>query len=1491
MSYSLQLRLKDGTYQDADLSETDAGNLAQQYEDDQRQATFDDLSLTLDDTDGAWIALFSQAALPPTDQYPAKFGFRLLQDGVPFWEGDLDYTSVEHDDESATTQVRVTDALSRLSLHNAETLKRDYSAIVIVEGVKHTKVLAVNSVLAADGSPLVAGDVLQLGHMKPQQGGGVNLFKQELTVVSVDTGANTITFKQPLKAHYVPGDAIIVEDPWYKGVTAQWALEALLDKVPGFDDPAHRVIDYDGVTWSDVIDVLDLGNKDVGAGVQLVADWVNAQVSSACNVIIIRGRERVSDPAPVKALDDLVGEATQLQPVGADRYDYVKITGRDKHWARRGVNLFAGNALSLEFPFSSDRARLQQVADRYYDYWGRYREMYVDTPVADDGMAYTLGKRVSLGGIIYKTVKASQDLEDNGELSLDLMGESGILPDPGAYDQDDIVDEDEDPPEPVDFVCTHNYSDTFNALFPRLEHRRLVASWEQVGTGDGGKAILGWVGYRLLEFRWRYPYDEGLVSRVWRFYITVWADGKDRDNAHYHFSAEPILQPDGWYYARGRVRAGKLWWADVVAVTEALKEGIPSNENSSSSSDDTVPGTDISEWDYTRPGTPAGVKKLKGISTKSKKFYEITLNTDETGTGSEHDNTRLKRALLAEVEPLVAPIGTPALAPVQLTGTVAVVAGAVDVVGTGTLFTQEVDEGDAIMIASATPDETTPTYGVLRVLDDTHLEIDDTWGGATGSFNLYNGWPDTNPAWVQAPSKVIKGIAARRGKVRVVIHKEDDEVIDVRFRVCDRVARRSPWAVEGAETPMQALVLRLSRTFSLANSGIYSYDPSTSAWAPTNPPGVYHIKTDYPAWPVGARFIYGQAGQFLLQLWRRSPDQATCLSVSMDKSGTWALCVLPAGYLINGVGERFVDISEAGNGKTIYVVARDSGGAYHCLRSPDAGATWHIGATDVHFYNASYPVASPADAMTVYVTRVVNLVNCLFKSEDGGDNFTQMASFPDTTQLPCILAMPQSAGSLIVLEVNPPLMWRTGDGGATYSADIRPISATYSLSPRPILARDPSDPETIYTAGRLFDSHSALVGWWFAVSHKGMATVSADWTVYTYTDHTYYPMQIIVDPLNPLNIYISVPGAPFVLISNDGGVTWTEATGFPGGDDGIYDPDQGLCVFGEIGAPPQDRVPIYALGYNGAQHTRSLWDSTDDGDSWARYWQDASITMTGPWAAIAREPDDTTGQTIYRGMEGVGVKVSSNKGEDSDNWLTLGSKWRKILVPPSSSYGYVVDNPGSLFRTATRKNTPPILWQKIAPPGVTAASACYDPSDPKTLHLLGDDGLVYTTLDATAITPAWDAGQPTGFTTSNAQEIICPASGVLWVVGKREVIDGTSTVIRHSVDGAATFTNPTDPNVGITSLDIGQVFVTASGALIVLSSNGTPGLWRSPDAGVTWTNPYMGVKCYGVAPMPDDAGSLVLGCDGVIQLSSDDGVTWVAGGSTGDVNKKFLAVC
>lgn len=576
MSWSVEFRDKSGQYSAVDLPEEDAGTLNCQFEDAERRISFDELTLTLNNINGNWDDVFSKTNLPPTDLYPNCYGFRLKKDGVSVWEGDLDYASVKFDEEKAVVNVTVADALARLKHYNAAHLKRDYTSIAIVSGTKDTKILSVNSVLDANGEPLTEGDEIKLAHVKANG----KIVYQTLIVNSVNQSNNTITFKKRLKCEYNSQDEIEVVKPWYRGKTAEWLMNALLDLCNWPE--AKRSINYENSVYTDVVDIADFEGKNAGEALHMVAEYVNCLIFCDVDTIIIKERTK-SGSGTILEIDDIMNASPYI-PVGADRYDLIKINGRDDRKVQVGISPLAGNTLEIDFPFSRDRDRLKSIADRYYDYWARYRPCFKDVAIFYDGNI-ALDSRVSVDDVAYKVTRVSRDLSDTGVVTLDLIAEEGILPDTSLYDEDTLEDDDEEPPPPLNFTMTKSYSDEFKALWPAEDYPRLI-SWDVI-TDEGPPPKIQRKMIRLYEFRWTYPYDEKVP--VWRFYITIWRDGKDRDTPRKHKAIKPIMQSNGYYYAKIYLPAGKKWWADCQAVLEDLRQSEISDANSSSTEDDDIP--------------------------------------------------------------------------------------------------------------------------------------------------------------------------------------------------------------------------------------------------------------------------------------------------------------------------------------------------------------------------------------------------------------------------------------------------------------------------------------------------------------------------------------------------------------------------------------------------------------------------------------------------------------------------------------------------------------------------------------------------------------------------------------------------------------------------------------------------------------------------------------------------------------------------------------
>lgn len=576
MAWTLEFRDKAGTYAAVDLPEEEAGSLTEQFENQDHDIAWDSLTLSLDNGDGAWDTVFTKANLPPTDSYPAKYGFLVKKDGSAYWEGDLDYDSVKFDNNTQRVSVTVDDALSRLKSYNAARFRRDYSAIAIVSGTKHSKKLTVNSVLDADGEPLGLGDVVKIAHVKPNS----NILEQELEVKSVNTGTNEITFKKRLKANYTAGDAIVVDEPWHRGKTAQWLMEGLLD-FAGW--PAAKVsISYDDVTYTDIIDIADFTDKNVGEALAQVAMRVNCWVHCAVDTLTVSERCDTGVGAVI-AIDALYGEEDDMPaPVGAERYDLIRVKGRDDREVRVGLNPLGGKVLDIEFPFTKDYDELKDIADRLYAEWAQYRGSYENLPVWDTtGLVFN--GRVSINSVEYRVTKLSRDLEETGLVRLDLREVTGILPDISEYEDNQLEIDDEDPPPPLNFTMTKSYSSMFNSLWPAADYPRLKTVETVVTTAPGNTDTVK-KQWRLYELRWTYPYDETVP--VWRFHVTIWKDGKDRDTEKKHKTVMPIMQSDGYYYSKVYLPAGKLWWGDVFAKLDDLRESEISDENSSAIDDD-----------------------------------------------------------------------------------------------------------------------------------------------------------------------------------------------------------------------------------------------------------------------------------------------------------------------------------------------------------------------------------------------------------------------------------------------------------------------------------------------------------------------------------------------------------------------------------------------------------------------------------------------------------------------------------------------------------------------------------------------------------------------------------------------------------------------------------------------------------------------------------------------------------------------------------------
>ena len=910
-------------------------------------------------------------------------------------------------------------------------------------------------------------------------------------------------------------------------------------------------------------------------------------------------------------------------------------------------------------------------------------------------------------------------------------------------------------------------------------------------------------------------------------------------------------------------------------------------------------GNETGDVSFTRPGTPSRIKLLKGLTTETKKFYKVSLNKVETpGTSSETDNTKLKRKYLEAVEVFTAPVGTDTLTPLQLSGTVSVANGAKAVVGLGTHFLAECMVGDAIMmVSSGTPTTSTATYGVLSVEDDTHLTIDDSFGGTTISGGtIWNGWPDTNatlggadedPLWEQQEDKVIKGPAAAKGFVRVAVQHAEGEHLTPMFRLRDQSGATSPWAQESDVVGSTGALIKVGRKTD-TGPGVWCIDltaasPAWTKWAnpaaglytgggSTNPHGIAkNYRGGYAL--VVAQTVYSASGMRLFRY---------------DVSGAAPVDITPVGYYCNSDARMSISICQA-DGLTVYgTFYKILDATTHVLRSADGGFTWTERATS----SGLYCLACPSDPNSVYLLDYLGGI--VYHSGDGGNTFGA--------------ALGVGPGASIQVDWNNSLILYICHGNGFFigtvtlgSPDTISLSANLAQTNTHALAsvQDPTDPLTIYYVG----GDNATGKTCLCKTTKGQAVTAADWTKALGPTGSGIGYDITIDPNNPQWLFLSMinytAGSVTVLYSSDRGATLLSAPAFPGADYMDHLESVMLCFLGSFGPSGPDKQAVLGIGYNAALTPpgRKVSETMDWGASFGDTWN-SPATMSPVDAQLVIPPGT---DTIVRidGGENLYAKFSQDGAESWDVLCSVRDKYVKALFGSTTNVCYLVAyNTGdnhqiirSLDWTVQPRN-----WIRIGYTGKSVKAACMDTD--AHVWLLLTDGSVTESTNAMDATPTWSAPIATGFNADMALDIFYDGT-TLWVVGTRDAAHGQNFVLAGSADAGITWVPAdgsgiyADPSASITEIDQNSLYIdpTTPTRMFLSSSAGSNGIWRTTDGALTWTQVYSTSEVYCVVALVDLLGGYMAGSKGLWLISRDYGVTWIATeDNPGATTTKWLAL-
>lgn len=307
-----------------------------------------------------------------------------------------------------------------------------------------------------------------------------------------------------------------------------------------------------------------------------------------------------------------------------------------------------------------------------------------------------------------------------------------------------------------------------------------------------------------------------------------------------------------------------------------------------------------------------------------------------------------------------------------------------------------------------------------------------------------------------------------------------------------------------------------------------------------------------------------------------------------------------------------------------------AGGDLGVYRSDDRGKTWMLAVQGMDGLSV-HPIAAPPWAPgTVWATAGGRE----YSSADRGTHWEPLLQSPRDTSnvLPPVVRFVFDASSTgtayaATTQASASSVYKTTDAGASWSATGPTPALQSPLGNEVALTIDPLDSRILYfTASGFFLDVGA------ASTFKSM-DAGASWMELTAPALA----TLAIDPTAPATIYgganINLP--PDVFHSTDGGLTWSDLPGSPGGI--VHD----LTVAG--GSP----ATIWAAAELG------LYRSTDSGATWSA----ASYGIPLGFGVYTVLVDPRFSRVLYAGTAG-GVYRSTDGG---DTWLPLGTLPRSVL--------------------------------------------------------------------------------------------------------------------------------------------------------------------------------------------------------------------------------------
>ena len=366
------------------------------------------------------------------------------------------------------------------------------------------------------------------------------------------------------------------------------------------------------------------------------------------------------------------------------------------------------------------------------------------------------------------------------------------------------------------------------------------------------------------------------------------------------------------------------------------------------------------------------------------------------------------------------------------------------------------------------------------------------------------------------------------------------------------------------------------------------------------------------------------------------------------------------------------------------------------FKSTNGGGNWAPANTGLPDVFVRALVIDPQMPSTIYAGTsgafIGPVFRGMFKSIDGGMNWTPLASTPGPASVVSVAVDPKNPAIIYAGTANlpPDTLFKSTNGGANWT----PVGDGLPNGIVSALAIDPQNPAIVY-AGTQFGL--------FKSTNGGAAN---SWTPMN-TGFTPSPtpqiLTLVIDPQNTSTVYAGTGGFG-VFKSIDGGANWAPSStgivtnaGVPSG------------LINAIVMDPMRPNVLYA-----ATSSSGVFRSTNAGASW-RPLNIGLTTLTNQALAISQ-----TGTCLHTGTNNAGAT-----GRVFDFALVAGCGPLPPAVPPliaavlPSSRSVQVRDAATAFVTLINTGSFPAVAASIAPPAGLPANFAFQTTDPATNQVIG----------------------------------------------------------------------------------------------------------------------------------------------------------------------------